>query len=133
MLLSQRSTYLEFGLQAAALRHCQNEAPQVVRVEPDPIASSAVYFAEPCNSTVTASVAATTAAVGAGGGEAAALAAQVAELKKQIDHKDALLRVRNNQLAQVDKLLDEREVLWNASLARVLPCFVHFSLHSLRD
>lgn len=101
-------------VQASALRHCKNEAliaPQVVQIEPDPIATSAVYVTAPCNDTAVASAA-------VAGGDAAALSSEVKELRKQVARKDEVLRVRNNQLAEISKLLDERESLWNASLAR---------------
>lgn len=99
------------ALQASALRHCKNEAPQIVRVEPDPIATSAVYVTAPCNNSIVVNTAAT------GDGDAAALAAEVQDLHNKIARTEDVLRVRNNQLAEISRLLDERESLWNASLA----------------
>lgn len=81
-------------------------------MEPDPVATSAVYVAAPCNDSITASSAA---AADEGDKE---LAAEVKELRNKLARKDDVLRVRNNQLAEISKLLDERESLWNASLAR---------------
>lgn len=98
------------------MRNCKNEAPQVLQVEPDPIAGNVVYVAAPCNDTTASGVASF------GGSstseDTAALAAEVKELQKKLGRKDDVLRVRNNQLAEISRLLDERESLWNASLAR---------------
>ena len=69
-------------------------------------------MAAPCNDTVATSTAAS------GGDEAAALASELKELRKQLSRKDDVLRVRNNQLIEISKLLDERESLWKASLSR---------------
>ena len=49
------------------------------------------------------------------------------ELRKQLARKDDVLRVRNNQLAEISKLLDERESLWNASLVRTSPALHGFA------
>jgi hypothetical protein len=118
-------------LQVAALRQCKNEAPQVVHVEADPLATTTVYVPAPYNDTVASISVAAAAAVG--GVDAAALAAEIKELKSKLGHKDEILRVRNNQLAETNRLLDERESLWNASLARVLPCCLKFQSAHLKS
>ena len=109
------------ALQVSALSRCQNEEPQVVQVETDAVATNIVYMAAPCNDTVAAST------VLSDEGEAEALASEVKELRKQLARKDDVLRVRNNQLAEISKLLDERESLWNASLVRTSPALHGFA------
>jgi hypothetical protein len=102
-------------MQATALRSCKHDpVKQPVQRAPDPLVTNAVYIREPCNASASShNVAASE--------DAAALQREVRDLQKQVARKEAALRVRNNQLADISKQLQERESLWNVSSASAPP------------